>query len=205
MICAAIPTNDDLPAWLTENRRSHLRSRTIYCHGKLKVSGAEQICQVRNISQSGISLDLRTPPQPGQRVEIEMRGMAPTPAIVAWREASCCGLAFEAEQDLDAIFAKRRELSGKQARGPRFALGMPASFAAREGAWPIEILDISVGGLKMRGNVAADVGSHGVVRMGAAAEDIYGLVCWKRGDAAGLRFDQTIAREDLFNILSAHG
>lgn len=202
MTCTALPSNDDIPAWLAEDRRDTPRSRTIFCHGKLLVSGIEQICQVRNISARGISLESRGLPQPGQRVRIEMRGMDAAPAIVVWRDQSRCGLVFEAEQDIEEIFSRRRGSPGPQPRGPRFTLSLPVEMASPKFTYALKMLDISIGGLKLRGAIQTDAGSNAVIRCAGMIAERRGRVCWKRGDEIGFQFDQALPREDLFNILN---
>ncbi len=59
-----------------------------------------------------------------------------------------------------------------------------------------------MGGLKLRGAAAIDVGTCSVVHLQGVPEDLYGHVRWRRGDRLGFRFDLPLLREDLFNLLN---
>lgn len=183
-------------------RRGQTRARTILAYGKLRFSGFEQICQVRDISPRGISVEARRLPQPGQRVWIEMRGLAPAPAIVMWCEGKRGGLAFETEQDLGAIFAARDSGEAITPRSPRFSLKLPAELRWYDAAARLEVVDISMGGAKLSGRTTLDVGARGKLRLDGLPEEISGHIRWKEDDYLGFRFDHPMQRDDLFTMLS---
>jgi hypothetical protein len=121
--------------------------------------------------------------------------------VVGWTDPGKCGPAFEDVQDPDAIFASRAPEPG----GPRFALELPAEVTFRIGTARFQTLDISAGGLKLRGVTDARVGSYGVVALQGLAEELCGYLAWKNGDIVGLHFERPMARDDLFNILCCRG
>jgi hypothetical protein len=189
-------------SWPTVERRTEPRSYTMLAHGKLTVSGNEQICGVCNISPQGMGVESRGLPQPGQRVRIEMRGLAPSPAVVIWRDPGKCGLAFEDEQNLDEVFWARGSRTQKKPRGPRFAFEVAAEVTFRVGISRFDTIDISADGLKLRGETHAQIGSYAVVRLDGYPDELSGYLAWKNDDLVGLHFERVLSREDLANILS---
>jgi hypothetical protein len=182
-------------------RRRDERSGAIVACGKLIVSGAEQICRIREISPHGARIDARYMPQPGQRVWIEMRGLPRTPAVVVWRSTNGGGLHFEAEQDLHQMFEMRAGRMSHKYRGPRFELGAAATLQCGDRAVQMDVVDISTGGLKLRGAAPFEVDSYGAIRLEGLSDLFHGHVRWKTDDMLGFRFYGPMFRDDLFHIL----
>lgn len=183
------------------DRRALPRSGAPPAYGKIACSGIEQICQVRDISARGIRVEARTMPQPGQRVWIEMPGLAACPAVVVWRDRHHGGLIFESKQDIQAVFDGRPRASLPKPRGPRFSLRGPAELSCREGTARLEAVDIAIGGLKLAGRTHLPVGTRARIKLGGLVEKLSGQVRWKNGDRLGFAFDRPMRRDDLCNIL----
>lgn len=192
-------------AYTGVERRGVTRTRVDLAWGKIAVSGFEQVCRVRDISPRGFGVDARWLPLPGQRVSVGMRGLAPSLAVVVWRDLGRCGLVFRAEQDLRPVLAAPRGRRPKQPRASRFSLRLPAELRWEHGAAEFELTDISTGGLKLKGGPAPGVGERGVVRLDGLPHLVPGRIRWKRGEMTGFRFDRPLSRDDLFSLLCCRG
>lgn len=192
-------------AYAGVERRGVTRTRVDLAWGKLGVSGFEQICRVRDVSPRGIGVGARWLPLPGQRVSVGMRGLAPSLAVVVWRDLGRCGLAFRVEQDLRHVPAAPSGRRPKQPRASRFSLRLPAELRWEQGVVELELADISTGGLKLNGGPAPRVGERGVVRLEGLSHLVPGRIRWKRGGMTGFHFDRPLSRDDLFSLLCCRG
>ena len=89
------------------DRRAVARTRMANAPGKINVSGVERLCDVRDLSPIGIGLQARDLPPPGQRIWVEVQGLAQSAAVVVWRDPGQCGLRFEVRQKLTAVITGR--------------------------------------------------------------------------------------------------
>ncbi len=183
------------------DRRIQARAQTILAYGKLVVSNVEHICKVRDISARGMRIQANDIPEIGTPVSIEMRGLPPSSAIIVWRKGDAAGMAFQSEQDMQRIFESRRGDASNKPRGPRFSVRMLATLDSPEGNARLEVVDISMGGLKLAGTTDLPVGSHGRIQLAGLEEGLAGHIRWKQGDALGFRFNRPMLGNDLLHIL----
>jgi hypothetical protein len=191
---------------LSERRRS-TRAATVFTIGKLVVNGREQHCMVRDLSEGGMRVQMSNPPKPGTRVLVEMRGLEPTQAWVRWVEGRDCGLAFETEHELGAIFEARTSRAGRVARPPRFTVMHAAKLKLENSAVDVVISDISVGGAKLLTERRLPIGASGTVALGLGDEFdvIGGSIRWVREDSCGFRFVRPLSSVALSRALEAAG
>lgn len=102
----------------------------------------------------------------------------------------------------EPIHAIGRDDIGRAPRGPRFHLAVDAVLESSLGSARLEVVDIAMGGLKLRGQTELPIGCHCAVRVDGLPYSLCGLIRWKQGDALGFRFDGPMARDNLFTILS---
>lgn len=186
----------------SEVERASLRTQTVHAYGKMTASGIEHLCRLRDISAKGARVEAHFLPQPGQRVWLEMRGLEPCPAVLVWRHGSVGGFAFEMAQDITPIFDDRPSRSLRQPRMPRFSLGVPAQLHCPEGVAEMEAVDISMGGMKLRGMSDFDVGYYGIVTLDSLPDALPGHIRWMRGGLHGFCFDRPMLPADLHSVLT---
>lgn len=182
--------------------RASLRAQAAHAYAKMTVSGIEHLCRVRDISARGARIEARFLPQPGQRVLLEMRGLDPCPAVLVWRHGDVGGFSFEMAQDITPIFDGRPSRSLRRPRMPRFALGASARLHCAEGFAELEAIDISMGGLKLRGMTDFDVGHYGIVTLDSLPDALPGHIRWIRGGLHGFCFDRPMLPADLHSVLT---
>lgn len=183
------------------DRRAVARIGLVRTDSTLVVSGAERTCRIRDISPIGIGLGSLDLPYPGQRVWVEMRGMARSAAVVVWRDPVRCGLRFEERQNMQPVTATLDDAAKKRPRAPRYSLGIRADLESSEGVSAFDVIDISMGGLKLGGASRLALGSRVTVKLDGLPDDLPGQIVWKRNDAAGCQFDRPVLGNDLFNFL----
>lgn len=181
-------------------RRAVMRARPVRTDGTLIVSGIERTCRVRDVSPIGIGLGSLDLPWPGQRVWVEMRGLARSAAVVVWRDPVRCGLRFEEKQNMQPVTATLDD-AAKRPRAPRYLLDIRADLESGEGVSRFDVIDISMGGLKLDGAARLALGSRVTVRLDGLPDDLPGQIVWKRNDAAGCQFDRAVLGNDLFSLL----
>jgi hypothetical protein len=186
----------------TDVERASLRSKAVHAYGKITASGVEHLCRVRDISARGIRIEARVLPQPGQRVLVEMRGLESCPAVLVWRAGNVGGFAFETAQEIMPIFDDRPSRALRQPRMPRFALNVPARLHCADGVAELETVDVSLGGLKLRGISDFDVGDYGIVTLDALPDALPGHIRWIRGGLHGFCFDRPMLSSDLHTVLA---
>lgn len=202
------PRGERAEAFATDDRRFAARVATIANFAKLIVSGREQPCEVHDLSNRGMRVEVPDMPQPGQRVWVEMRGLGRTAAIVVWSSGRMGGLSFATKQDLQSIFGFRGgeepvlpPTPGLFLRSPRFSVRMRADIQGALGRSRHHSIDISLGGVKLLGKTPLGAENAATIHLGKLAGELHGEVRWKRDDAIGIRFDQPLPRDELFRIL----
>lgn len=88
---------------LFPERRDEPRHRSVRAIGKIAVAGRKLFCLVRDVSASGLMIEMRDPPAPGTDVTIETPGLAACRARIVWRKNQFAGIAFAEPQNLAAI------------------------------------------------------------------------------------------------------
>ena len=181
-------------------RRAVARTPMGKTPGRIAASGLERLCHVRDLSPIGIGLEARDLPRPGQRVWVETDETARAPAVIVWRDPGRCGLRFERDQELPFSGEGTLPPATRQ-RMTRFLIHSPARIDGPEGSGQAEVVDISIGGVKLHGDIGIDAGSEAVVRIEGLNQPLAGRIQWQTGDIAGFRFDRPLASEDLFSFL----
>jgi hypothetical protein len=180
-------------------RRADTRSRSVLALGKIVSGGREHICIVRDISAGGLKVEMVVPLDIGTYVIVEMLGLNPTPARIAWRVEGQVGLAFSVPQDFDRMCRRGADGDGSLARGPRFTIDRVAKLAANLRIQTVSVSNISAGGARLTGTIglAANMPVHLTLQPG---QPLAGYVRWVEGDAAGISFTPAL---DMRTLLDA--
>ena len=183
-------------------RRGTERTRSVLTAGKVVVDGRDFFCLVRNVSAGGLMIEMPTPPAPGRRIQIETAGLNPCIATVVWREDRLCGIEFEAPQDADIICRRGVADAGLIVRGPRFRSDRLAEFITDDRNRVVEVVNISVGGAKLRGVSGLTVNAVGRLIMGSPMPPLLGNVRWAVGEEIGFRFTDALSRDAMAALLN---
>ena len=121
-------------------------------------------------------------------------------ATVRWVNGYRGGVEFDAPQDIAHVF-RLRDDQGHIARTPRFAMQASASMRIGDLRVPVDILDISPGGVKLRSDRPIPAGQAGSVLLPEIDVAAFGSVCWTRDDRLGFRFCTPLSLAVLSRVL----
>jgi hypothetical protein len=183
------------------DRRGDIRHKAVLAVGKLVIDGHERFCLVRDISSGGMKVETTHAPERGALVTVEMRGLAPCRARVAWREGELAGLMFEEQQDVEIFGNRRADAAGWQARAPRFVTDRVAELRVDCRPEIVEVVNLSVGGARLRGVSGFDVNTAGQLLLGNGLAPLVGFVRWNAEDDIGFKFATAIDRKSLMALI----
>jgi hypothetical protein len=193
------PTHDPVPMRL-DQRREGKRHTTVLLIGRLRHAGGETACLVHDISSHGMMARFTAVPMVGDRLLVEVRGLPEVAATVRWVNDFRGGVEFDAPQDIGGVFCLRDD-RGHVARTPRFAMQASAGMRIGDLRVPVDILDISPGGVKLRSDILIPVGRAGSVLLPQIDTAAFGSVCWTRDDRFGFRFCTPLSLSLLSRVL----
>ncbi len=193
--------DDDAPA--SSERRAGKRHSAVLLVGKVTRGDAVSACLVHDISAGGLMARFPTPPEVGEVVTIEVRGLPPTRGTVRWVRGPKAGVQFDAPRAIEDVFHMARA-DGSLARAPRFGLSMPATVRLESGRFAATAIDISAGGVKlaMPDSTVLEVGQTGQLTLTATGTVMFGRICWVREGACGFRFSSALPLATLAQILA---
>lgn len=193
-----IPSHDPVPTHLDQRRGK--RHAIVLLIGRVRHAGGEEACLVHDISSNGLMARFTAAPAVGDRLLIEVRGLAEVGATVRWVNGYKAGVEFDETQDIGGVFCLRDD-QGLVARTPRFAMQASASFRVGDLRMPVDILDISPGGVKLRSDAPVHTGQAGSVLLPEINTAAFGTVCWTRDDRFGFRFCTPLPLTSLSRVL----
>ncbi len=176
------------------DRRGESRQRTCFAIGKLVHAGREHVCLVRNMSETGVGIEVDHPPAPGTTVLIEARALPTGRAVVVWSEGRLAGLKLEQARGEDATPGRPRS--------PRFAFAREIEMIVDGHLSAVRSVDLSLGGIRLATHVASGVETPVVLLLGQ--HTLLGRLCWHAGGASGIRFTRPLAGSELAQLLAWH-
>ena len=192
--------HDPLPRTVSVDQRRDGRQASVLLIGRVRHAQGESACLVRDISTHGLMARFTVAPVVGDRLSIAVRGLAEVAATVRWVEGFRSGVEFDAAQDIARVFCLRDD-RGHVARTPRFAMHASASMRVGDRRIAIDVLDISPGGAKLRGDTDLIVGEAVTIRLPQLETATFGTICWTREDRAGFRFSTPLSLASLSRVL----
>jgi len=183
-----------------DQRRGERRHASVLLIGRVRYDGRETACLVHDISSNGLMARFTSAPAVGDRLLLAVRGLAEAAGTVRWVDGYRGGVEFDDAQDLTGVFC-RRDDQGHIARTPRFAMHAVACMRIGDARIPVEILDISPGGMKLRSDTAVDRGQAGSVLLPVINAESFGSVCWTRDSRFGFRFCAPLPLTSLSRVL----
>ncbi len=184
-------------AHLQPDRRRDVRHLTILRVGTILLGERRELCLVRNISAGGLMAIVYTEFQPGDRVCLELKTNQQIPGHVSWIRDSTIGVEFDEKVDVAEILSNPPLLdNGWRPRMPRVPVDRFATLRAGARTYWVSTHDISQGGIKIEADQAIDIGAETVVTL-ENFRPITGVVRWRKGNVAGISFNQVIPFHEL--------
>lgn len=192
------------PGGLAESpidQRAAPRLRTLFTIGKMGRGGREHVCLVRNMSDNGIGIEHSEELTVGEKLVIEMRGFAPTSAIVRWIDGAKAGLEF-ADQAGPILPGRPVELDDKALRSPRFAFDCGGVLQIDGERIAVRTIDLALGGAKLAVAFDGPSGATGQLVLADGRRVFKGWICWSSAGTAGFRFATPLSGRDLADIIA---
>ncbi len=178
-------------------RRRHSRQLAILRFAMMRVGTEEVVCVARNISPGGIMLDVLAKYRNGQKVDVLLSDEECLSGCVAWQRGGLLGIQFDSKINVPRVLGKTVIMAnGQMRRMPRISIQKPARLKLGCDVLPIEILNISVRGVKIA--VDRSIAERAVVTLLAEGLDpIIGSIRWQSNDVAGIEFGSSVPIEQL--------
>lgn len=182
------------------DRRISQRTLTIYRLVRIDSGGDRGFACCRDISNSGVRLELSMPLGRGHAVEVAFSPSNIIPGRVVWVEGNTCGIAFDTEVDSAAVLRRSAaELRRDRARPMRLDANMPARVSFDGANRATMVMDISQRGVKITHDGTFRRGLRVRVVLPSGAERD-GIVRWAKSQMAGVYFIEPFSVEELGSI-----
>lgn len=188
------------PATAAPERRAGKRHQSVLLVGKARLGDVDGACLVHDISKNGMMARFPAPPEVGQELWVEVRGLPPALGTIRWVRGRKAGLQFAEPQSVEQVFQLKRE-DGLIARPPRFPLDASVLLRFDGERFRAQALDISAGGLKLAAERTVQQGQTGQATLLDTGTALFGKVCWAQDGQFGFRFCAPLPLDTLAQIL----
>jgi hypothetical protein len=183
-------------------RRAEKRHLALLRVALLHAEGTRELCVVKNLSASGLSVRLYRELEPGTPVQIEFRSSELLSGSVIWRQDWDVGILFPEPIDVATVLGSRWITeSGKRRNLPRIEISCDGRLGRRSESQQVALMDISQGGARVRTERLLDPGSAILDLPGLPA--IPGVVRWATEAMAGISFNECLSFEVLARWIQA--
>jgi hypothetical protein len=176
-------------------RRADDRVPAMLQTAKLQSASGEQLIKVKNLSAGGLMAVVATPPEVGEKLEIEFSSEK-IPASVVWIRDDHVGIKFEQDIDLGELLAGRKPRHGFRTRPPRLDIACKASIRVGKLYYNVDVHDISLAGMKVEPIEEYCVGKKVIVVV-ESLRPVKGEVRWYHDRRAGVVFDKPLRFDEL--------
>jgi hypothetical protein len=177
-------------------RRTEDRLIAILPVAKLVSEHANYICRIKNLSAGGLMAEVKCPLEVGAQVYIELNSEQRVPGQIVWTREGSLGIKFDQDVDLRELLANRSQRRGVRPRPPRLQVSCGATVQIGKLYHPVEVHDISLGGMKVAISDWQCAGRDVIVTI-ESLRPVRGRVRWYREGHAGIVFDQPLRFEEL--------
>lgn len=187
----------------TPDRRNAKRQVTVFQAARVRWRDTETLCLVRNISSKGMMAEFHSSIVEGEPLTIEFKVGPRINGKVIWKRKAAAGIEFEQPIDVAAILtpsdlaaSRRRKL-----RRLRIEANNPAIIANNDRKMRTRLIDISPGGVKVRGPTFHEVGEV----VGIAIDGLVrrsGTIRWHTAQQTGIAFDQPLTFEQIASCVN---
>jgi len=199
-----VTLSGDVPA--PPERRQSQRNLSVLRTAVLRTSSGEELCLVRNISAGGLMAHVYSSLQEGDPATIEFKSEISVRGHVVWSRDRLVGIQFAQPVDVFDVLADRRDAAtiDHQSRLPRVEVHSSARLRSDGQYQPVLLCNISQGGAKLRLAKPDGLKSE-VVLIADGLPRLPGTVRWRRGEYAGIAFNEVIPFADVARwVADAH-
>lgn len=192
--CDRLTDNESSGEAQAQNRRSNERHRVIFRTAKLLLGDHDSFCIVRDVSSSGLKLQVFGPMDGVETVDIEFLGGRVLRMHKRWSRGDYCGFEFEEKVDIATLIAL--PASEFDRRAQRLRVRAPAAIDAAGEIIQVRLLDISLAGAKIEIDTRLKAWSEVRVAIDGLGRKKAKVRWWRQG-FAGLHFHTPLAFNEL--------
>ena len=184
------------------DRRRDVRHLTILRVGTILIDERRELCLIRNISAGGLMALVYSCLVAGDRIAIELKTNQRIPGKISWVRESTVGIEFDERIDVGEVLSNAALLdNGWRPRMPRVPVEKMATLRAGARTYWVTVQDVSQGGVKIEADQPLEVNGEAVVTL-ENFRPVSGVVRWRRGNLAGISFNQVIPFHELSRWLT---
>jgi acylphosphatase len=199
---AAYPPDEQVIA--SPDRRAHGRQIAMLRLAKVKSGKREGWAFVRNLSASGMMLELHASFELDGTVVVTLSEDQQLHGKIRWRQDASVGVEFAEPIDIEATLKKpSTRKHGQIARVPRVQMKHPVTLKAGARTIDADICDISPTGICVRTDHIFEAGRK-VRLMVPQMQDIAGTVRWYDDGRVGIAFAERLSIHNLMTWLSSY-
>ena len=174
-----------------ERRRSG-RHMTVFQIAKIVTPQSQELCILRDISDTGLRAELYSPAVPGETVTFEMRTGHRVSGRIVWHRERSIGVQFDHEISVPEVLAHCSfdDRLGRM-RPPRIEVEIPAIIMVERQLIDVVIRNISQAGMKVACAETLVPGAQIVVRFVGIGQRM-ATVRWSRHGESGLQLAQAL-------------
>jgi hypothetical protein len=178
-------------------RRRAARHTTVFQVAKLCSDRSQELCILRDISDTGLRAEVYCQIAPGEAVVFEMRTGHRVPGQVVWSRPPSIGVHFDTPISVPEVLAHCSfdDRLGR-IRPPRIDVAMPGLLLAGRQLIDVEIRNISQAGMKVAGGDALLPGTDVTVRLAGIGQR-GAKVRWYRDGEGGLQLLQPLSYSEF--------
>jgi hypothetical protein len=178
-------------------RRSAVRTSTVFRPVLIETDGFAGFCLVRNLSETGMMGHIYTSFAEKQSVTLHFDPQLVVEGTLQWCREGRIGVRFDHPLDVDAVLARlaRKADRGMISRAPRLQLVCSGELVIGDRSLSIEVQDVSQRGIKARASFIRP-GDEVYVEIDGL-ERRKAVVRWTQDGTAGLNFIRPLSFEEL--------
>jgi hypothetical protein len=189
---------------IAPERRGHERQITILRLAKLKSHRSEGWGFIKNLSASGMMLEVNSNFGLGETVQIFLSDDNQLLGNVKWRRNDLVGIQFDQAIDTSEVLRiPPTTKSGKTPRLPRVSMRLPIKIRLGCLSIDADIFDVSPAGMCIKSDHVFELGKHITIMLPELA-DINGTVRWQSRGRVGIAFHERLSIDNLMNWLSTY-
>lgn len=175
-----------------QERRRATRHTTVFQVAKLCTARSEELCILRDISDTGLRAEVYCRAEPGETVVLEMRTGHRLNGTVVWNRDASIGVQFDGPISVPEVLAHCSfdDRIGRM-RPPRIDVAMPGLVLSGRQLIDVEICNVSQAGMKIASADPLMAGSEVTVRLAGIGQR-GAKVRWFRDGHAGLQLLQAL-------------
>lgn len=170
------------------DQRADERHQTVLQVAKLATDRGDELCILRNVSAGGLQAVVYCQLAVGDPIRFVLRTGRSMTGRVVWTSGSTIGVAFDRKVPiLTYLVHQAIEEMGREPRPPRIRLDEPAVLRIADREFPIDLVDASLTGMRIRTDEALSRDDLCRIVAGGLGEREM-VTRWHRDGEAGLRF-----------------